>query len=31
MDMIIDSAGRDIVERTAKLLKPGAKIVAYGM
>ena len=31
MDVVIDSAGRDIVEQTAKLLRPGAKIVAYGM
>jgi NADPH:quinone reductase-like Zn-dependent oxidoreductase len=31
LDAVIDSAGRDIAEQTAKLLKPGAKIVAYGM
>jgi len=31
LDAVIDSAGRDIVERTVKLLKPGAKIVLYGM
>ena len=28
---VIDSAGSDIVERTVKILKPGAKIVLYGM
>ena len=31
LDAVIDSAGRDIVEKTLKLLKPGGKIVAYGM
>lgn len=31
LDAVIDSAGRDIVEQTANLLKPGAKIVIYGM
>ena len=31
LDAVIDSAGRDIIEQTSKLLKPGAKIVAYGM
>ena len=31
LDAVIDSAGRDIVEQTSKLLKPGGKIVAYGM
>lgn len=31
LDAVIDSAGRDIVDKTSKLLKPGGKIVAYGM
>ncbi|KAF9651499.1 NAD(P)-binding protein [Thelephora ganbajun] len=31
LDAVIDSAGRDIVEKTSKLLKPGGKIVAYGI
>ena len=31
LDAVVDSAGRDIVEKTSKLLKPGGKIVAYGM
>jgi NADPH:quinone reductase-like Zn-dependent oxidoreductase len=31
LDAVIDSAGRDIVEQTSKLLKPGGRIVAYGM
>ena len=31
LDAVIDSAGKDIVERTAKILKPGARIVVYGM
>jgi len=31
LDAVIDSAGRNIAEQTSKLLKPGGKIVAYGM
>lgn len=31
LDAVVDSAGRDIVEKTSKLLKPGGKIVAYGI
>lgn len=31
LDAVIDSAGRDIADKTSKLLKPGGKIVAYGM
>ena len=31
LDAVIDSAGRDIVDKTSKLLKPGGRIVVYGM
>jgi NADPH:quinone reductase-like Zn-dependent oxidoreductase len=31
LDAVIDSAGRGIVDQTSKLLKPGGRIVAYGM
>jgi len=31
LDAVIDSAGREIVDKTSKLLKPGGKIVAYGI
>ena len=31
LDAVVDSAGRDIVEHTVKLLKAGAKVVLYGM
>jgi len=31
LDAVIDSAGGDIAEKTSKILKPGGRIVAYGM
>ena len=31
MDAAIDSSGRDVVEKMSKLLKPGGKVVVYGV
>jgi NADPH:quinone reductase-like Zn-dependent oxidoreductase len=31
LDVVIDSAGGDIVSQTSKLLKSGGKFVCYGM
>lgn len=31
LDVVIDGAGGDIIKRTVPLLKPGGKIVSYGM